>query len=186
MNLSLEQQNLPNLNNSEKIHFLKIVSGTFGTITKSLMCVSLESQKEKKESWTEKLFKEIAAETFPNLAKDINLQIQETKLISNRIKSHNSYQDTSLLNFKEIKITISLKKPHCIYALCLVTQPCLSLCDPMDCSPPGSSVQGIFQARILEWVAIPSSRGSSQTRDGTQVSHIAGRFFTIWATREIL
>ena len=43
---------------------------------------------------------------------------------------------------------------------------------------------GIFQARILEWVAMPSSRGSSWPRDGTQVSHIAGRFFTVWATRE--
>ena len=108
--LELRTQNLPNLNNREKIHFLKIVSGTFGTITENLMCVSLESQKEKKESGTEKLFKEIAAETFPNLAKDINLQIQETKRISNKINSHNSYHDTYLLNFREIKITTSLKK----------------------------------------------------------------------------
>ena len=50
----------------------------------------------------------------------------------------------------------------------------------MDCSPPGSSVHEILQARILEWVAIPFSRGSSQPRDQTQVSCIAGRFFTIW------
>ena len=56
-------------------------------------------------------------------------------------------------------------------------------CNPMDCSPPGS-VHGIFQARIMEWVAMPSSRGSSQPRDQTQVSHTAGWFFTIWATRE--
>ena len=68
--------------------------------------------------------------------------------------------------------------------LCLVTQSCLTLCDPVDCSPPGSSVHGILQARILEWLAMSSSTGSSQTRDWTQVSHIAGRFFTIWATRE--
>ena len=53
-------------------------------------------------------------------------------------------------------------------------------------SPPGSSVHGILQARILEWVAIPFSRGSSQPRDWTQISHIAGRSFTIWATREAL
>ena len=66
----------------------------------------------------------------------------------------------------------------------LVTQLCLTLCDPMDCSLPGSSVHGIFQARILEWIAISFSRGSSQPRDQTQVSHIVGRFFTIWATRE--
>ena len=66
----------------------------------------------------------------------------------------------------------------------LVTQLCPTLCDPMDCSPPNSSVHGILQARILEWVVIPFSRESSQPRDRTQVSSIAGRFFTIWATRE--
>ena len=59
---------------------------------------------------------------------------------------------------------------------CLAAQ--LRLCNPMECSPPGSSVHGIFQA-ILEWVAMPSSRGSSRPRDQTQVSCIAGRFFTI-------
>ena len=55
---------------------------------------------------------------------------------------------------------------------------------PMDNSPPGSPVHGILQARILEWVVMPSSKGSSQSRDQTQVSHIAGGFFTSWATRE--
>ena len=55
----------------------------------------------------------------------------------------------------------------------------------MDCSPPGSSVHGILQARTLEWVAVPFSRGPSQPRDQTQVSFIAGRFFTIWATRKL-
>ena len=49
-------------------------------------------------------------------------------------------------------------------------QSCLTLCNPMDCSPPGSSVHGIFQARLLEWVAMPSSRGSSLSRDRTRVS----------------
>ena len=68
--------------------------------------------------------------------------------------------------------------------VCLVTQSCPTLCSPMDCSPPDSSVLGILQARILEWVAMPSSRGSSQPRYHTQVSHIAGRFFINWATRE--
>ena len=57
-------------------------------------------------------------------------------------------------------------------------------CDPMDCSPPGSSVHGIFQARILEWAAIPYFRGSSQPRDQTRISCIAGEFFTSWTTRE--
>ena len=56
--------------------------------------------------------------------------------------------------------------------------------DPMDYSLPGSSVHGIFQARVLEWVAISFSRGSSRPRDRTQVSHIVGRRFTVWATRE--
>ena len=65
-----------------------------------------------------------------------------------------------------------------------VAQSCPTLCDPMDCSPPGSSVHGILQARILEWVAILFSRGSSQPRDRTQVSRIAGRCFSLWATRE--
>ena len=50
---------------------------------------------------------------------------------------------------------------------CEVTQLCPTLCDPMDCSPPGSCVHGILQARILEWVAVSSSRGSSPPRDGT-------------------
>ena len=62
----------------------------------------------------------------------------------------------------------------------------MSDCDPVDCSLPGSSIQGILQARIMEWVAISSSRGSSQPKDRTQVSRIAGRSFTLWATREPL
>ena len=57
-------------------------------------------------------------------------------------------------------------------------QLCLTLCDPMDCTPPGSCVHGILQARRLEWVAMPSSRGSSRPRDRTHVSCIAGGFFT--------
>ena len=63
-------------------------------------------------------------------------------------------------------------------------QSCTTLCDPMDCSPPGSSAHGIFQARLLEWVAISFSRGSSQPRDRTRVSRTAGKRFTIWATRD--
>ena len=66
----------------------------------------------------------------------------------------------------------------------LVTQLYLTLCHPMDCSPPDSSIHGISQARILEWVAIPFSRGSSPPKDQTWVSCIAGRFYANWATRE--
>ena len=58
-------------------------------------------------------------------------------------------------------------------------QSCPTLCDPMDCSPPGSSVHGILQARIVDWVTISFSRGSSQPRDQTQVSCTAGRHFTV-------
>ena len=67
-----------------------------------------------------------------------------------------------------------------------VAQSCPTLCEPMDCSLPGSSVHGIFQAVVLDWVAIPFSRGSSQPRDRTQVSHIVDRRFTVWATRGVL
>ena len=67
-----------------------------------------------------------------------------------------------------------------------VAQLCPTLCDSMDCSLPGSSVHGISQARILERVAIHFSRGFFQPRDWTQVSCIAGKFFTIWTTREAL
>ena len=69
----------------------------------------------------------------------------------------------------------------------LITQSCLTLCNPMHCSPPGSSVHGILQARILEWVAMPSSRGSSWPRDQTQVSCTAciGRWILYhWDTWE--
>ena len=62
----------------------------------------------------------------------------------------------------------------------------LTLCNPMEGSPLGFSVHGVFQARILEWVAMPSSRGSSWPRDWTQVFGTAGRFFTFWAAREAL
>ena len=68
--------------------------------------------------------------------------------------------------------------------LCSVAQLCPTLCDPMDCSLPGTYVHGTFQARVLDWVAISFSRGSSRPRGQTQVSHIRGRRFTIWATRE--
>ena len=70
-------------------------------------------------------------------------------------------------------------------SIVLLPQSCLNLCDPIDCSPPGSSVHGILQARILEWIAILFFRGSSWPRDRTQISLTVGRRFTIWATREV-
>ena len=62
-------------------------------------------------------------------------------------------------------------------------QSCLTLCDPVDCSPPSFSTHGIFQARVLEWVAIPFSRGSSPPRDQTQIFWTAGRCVIVWATQ---
>ena len=68
----------------------------------------------------------------------------------------------------------------------LVAQSSRTLWYPVDCSPPGSSVNGIVQARILKWIAIPFSRWSSRSKDQTRGSSIAGRFFTVWATGKIL
>ena len=65
---------------------------------------------------------------------------------------------------------------YILFFCCLVSKSCPTLCDPMDYSLPGSSVHRILQARILEWVAMPSSKGSSWLRDGTPA--LAGRFFT--------
>ena len=69
---------------------------------------------------------------------------------------------------------------HQVKRVCvLVAELCLTLCDPVDCSLPGASVHGILQARILEWVAIFPSWGSSQPRDQTHISCTVGRFFTV-------
>ena len=84
-------------------------------------------------------------------------------------------------------LTISVfcaKNMVCVCAKSL--QSCPTLCDLMYCKLPGSSVHGIFQARILEWVAMPFSRGSSYSRDRTWVSWTVGRFFIIWATRDMV
>ena len=80
--------------------------------------------------------------------------------------------DKGFVIFTHIVIVIATVKVK-------VTQLCLILCDLMDCT-----VHGILQARILEWVAVPFSRGSSQPKDRTQVFCIAGGFFTVWAARE--
>ena len=91
-----------------------------------------------------------------------------------------------------------IDNPHDLYTKCnfnslinifvsgLVTQSCLTLWDPTNCSLSGSSIHGIPQARILEWIAVPFSRGSSWPRDLTQVSCTTSRFFTIWATGKIM
>ena len=89
-----------------------------------------------------------------------------------------------LVGYSTDKTYLPIQRPRdpsvCVCVCVLIAQWCLTLCDPMDQSPPGSSVHGILQARILEWVAISFYRGSSQSRDGTWVSCITGRLFTIW------
>ena len=74
----------------------------------------------------------------------------------------------------------------CVCVCVLVSQLCLTLCDPMDYSSSDSSVHGILQSRILDWVAIPFSSKTSQPKDQSQISCITGRFFTIWAAREAI
>ena len=71
------------------------------------------------------------------------------------------------------------------YHICLFAQSFLTVCDLMNCSPSGSSVHGILQARILEWVAVSFSRGSSQSSYQTYVSCVAGGLSTLWAIRNI-
>ena len=71
------------------------------------------------------------------------------------------------------------------FCCCLFAQLCVTLCDPMNCSPPGSSVRGIFQATILEWVAISFSRGSSLHKEQTCILHCRW-ILCSWATREAL
>ena len=83
-------------------------------------------------------------------------------------------------------MNISLINPYYLKVKVLVNQLCLTLWDHMGCTAPGSSMPGILKARILEWVAISFSRGSSQPGDQTWVSCTAGRFFTAWASREVL
>ena len=98
----------------------------------------------------------------------------------------------SLNREKEKKMSLLKQKPNLrgkckfqnIFSNIWLSWLFLNICKSAYYSPPGSFVHGIFQARILEWVAIPFSRGSSQPRDRTQVSSIAGSFFTIWATME--
>ena len=93
------------------------------------------------------------------------------------------------INSNVLEINHRIPRPMWSNGTCkvkvLVAQLYPTLCDPMDSSLPGSSVHGILQARILEWVAIPFSRESSWPRDWTWVSRASGRFFTVWVTREV-
>ena len=85
---------------------------------------------------------------------------------------YNGMYYTEQKTFKESSLSVSVVKSE-------VTQLFLTLCDPMDCRLPGFSVHGIFQAIVLEWIAISFSRGSSQPRDWTRVSRIVDGCFTV-------
>ena len=93
------------------------------------------------------------------------------------------YIIVTYLSSCHVRLTEEELYPNCV---CISHSVMSNSCNPMDCIPPGSSVHGILQSRILEWVAMPSSRKSSQPRDWTWVPCIAGRFFTTYATREAL
>ena len=110
-----------------------------------------------------------------------SLEVVILKLFGLRTSSHFL---TLLRISKELLLTWIISNDIYYAVLCLVSRWYPTLWDPMVCSSPGSSVHGILQARILQWIAMPSSRGSSQPRDQIQVSPIAGGFFTVWATRE--
>ena len=90
--------------------------------------------------------------------------------------------NSHLMNYKTLGDTFNRNKTWISESE--AAQSCPTLCHPMDCSLPRFSIQGIFQARILEWIAISFSRGSAWLRDQTLASRTAGRLFTIWATRE--
>ena len=105
--------------------------------------------------------------------------------------SQNSHTVADIYQVQSISFPFSFRKTWAHGLLCTMLFVQLLSCDllfsglfchPRACSPPGSSVHGIFQARILKWVTIFFSRGSSLPMDQTQVSRITGRFFTIWAT----
>ena len=91
-------------------------------------------------------------------------------------KSENIPEEVSASWDLKFQRTLNL---HRSVSVCVHAQSCLTLCKPLDCSPPASSVHGIFQARILEWFAIPFSRGFSWPRNRTRITCIVGRFFTV-------
>ena len=123
-------------------------------------------------------------------------------LLEVKVKMKGSHQSHSFYGFrdtmhnwidKHFPLTLSILIPYTHLPPTLphspseseVAQSCLTLCEPMNCSLPGSSIHGVFQTRVPEWIAISFSRGSSRPRDRTRVSHIVGRHFTVWATREV-
>ena len=103
------------------------------------------------------------------------------------LKNHYLVYELCIYNVFIFIYTLYILKPAMLYKKWSEsTQLCPTLGNPRNCSPPGSSVNGISQARILEWIAISFSRGFSQPRGRTRVSCTAGRFFAIWVTRGVI
>ena len=115
---------------------------------------------------------------------EISVRILE---ISRNISYKDGHNGMGLTEAEDIKKRWQEYILLCVsHSIVLVTQLCPTLCNPMDCRLPRSSAHGVFPTRILELVAIPFSRGYSQPRDQTWVFCIGGRFFTVWATTEVL
>ena len=108
-----------------------------------IQIIGVPEEEEKKKGY-EKIFKEIIVENFPNMEKEIVNQVQEAQRVPYRRNPRRNTPRHIL-----IKLTKESESE--------VAQPCLTLCNPTDCSLPGSSIHGIFQARVLEWVAIAFS-----------------------------
>ena len=106
---------------------------------------------------------------------ELNLSWSEDSLLWLRSLDfiHQDFICLSTCNNLSQPISLTPTPPLTCMLHAKLLQSCLILCSPMDCSPPGSSVHGILKARILEWVAMPSSRGSSQPRDPTHVSYVS-------------
>ena len=121
--------------------------------------------------------KKVHSEQISNALKDLS-----HPLTPGKCWAHSSYSVNEDIKghacIPHTVITITCRNAH-VRLLHEVTQSCPILCDSMDCGPPGFSIHGVFQARILAWVAISFSRGSSPPRDRTQVSCIEGRRFTV-------
>ena len=140
------------------------------TPLKSTLKVNEEPEKEWQHLWHMHFKRKFKSRNAWSSSREISYQMADSVWLGLRLWSHSQYclgRKTDQLYLCKVKM--------------LVTQSCPTPCDLVDCSPPGSSVHGILQAGILEWVAIPFSRISSRPRDWTQVSWITSRFFTVWA-----
>ena len=140
------------------------------TPLKSTLKVNEELEKEWQHLWHMHFKRKFMSRNAWSSSREISYQTADSVWLGLRLCSHSQYclgRKTDQLYLCKVKM--------------LVAQSCPTPCDLVDCSPPGSSVHGILQAGILEWVAIPFSRISSRPRDWTQVSWITSRFFTVWA-----